>query len=120
MINISSAALQEIKRIQFQADSESLSNIRLSVKSGGCSGMFYDLKLETNRDDSSLQDRTWEVDGVSMIVDQESWQYVADLKLDYSEDLIGGGFRFQNSQIQDVCGCGISFSGKKPPSKTAQ
>ncbi|MGB5634448.1 MAG: iron-sulfur cluster assembly accessory protein, partial [Waterburya sp.] len=58
----------------------------------------------------NLQDRKIETKGIHLIVDAQSWRYVEHLKLDYSEDLMGGGFRFYNPQIKNTCGCGISFA----------
>lgn len=116
MIEIGSAAIAEIKRIQSNK-LISGSNIRLSVKSGGCCGLFYKLELEepksAQRENTSLEtksDRTIELAGIIFKVDEESWKYIEHLKLDYSEDLMGGGFRFSNSQIKQNCGCGVSFA----------
>lgn len=135
MVEISSTAVAEIERIKHNRQmSDSL--LRLRVKSGGCSGLFYDLELEDIperlRDDlapldhlldkesdsphsaasetRNLQDRKIEIKGIHLIVDAQSWRYVEHLKLDYSEDLMGGGFRFYNPQIENTCGCGISFA----------
>lgn len=113
MINISPTAIKEIKRIQANATLGENSSFRLAIKSGGCSGMFYDLKLESEELQKSSEYHLLEIEGVSLIVDRESWKYVENLKLDYSEDLIGGGFRFNNPQVRDICGCGISFAGEK-------
>lgn len=112
MINISPTAIKEIKRIQANLTSGENSLLRLTVKSGGCSGMFYDLKLDEGRE-KTAEHHSLEVGGISLIIDGESWKYVENLQLDYSEDLIGGGFRFNNPQVRDICGCGISFAGKK-------
>ncbi len=115
MVEISSTAVAEIERIKRnRAISDSF--LRLRIKSGGCSGLFYDLELqdipETSKDnlDHPLNDRIIEIQGIKLIVDAQSWQYVEHLKLDYSEDLMGGGFRFYNPRIKNTCGCGISFA----------
>lgn len=115
MIEISPTAIKEIKRLQTNREN-SVRSLRLAVRSGGCSGLFYDLKFEdleaTSREEnsSSAGDRSVEIDGIVLKIDVESWQYIEHLKLDYSEDLMGGGFRFNNPQIKSSCGCGISFS----------
>ena len=113
MINISPTAIKEIKRIQANATLGKSNFFRLAIKPGGCSGMFYDLQLETEEPQQSDEHHLLEIEGVSLIVDRQSWKYIENLKLDYSEDLIGGGFRFNNPQVKDICGCGISFAGEK-------
>lgn len=120
MIEIGSAAIAEIKRIQSNSSIPN-SSLRLSVKSGGCCGLFYQLELEelkstqvksTTPDNKPEEkcDRLIELAEITLKVDEESWQYIEHLKLDYSEDLMGGGFRFNNPQIKQSCGCGISFA----------
>ena len=114
MISVSPTAIKEIKRIQSQMTSVSPNLIELSVKSGGCSGMFYDLKIKSdNHSDSSATENLLEIEGIFFVTDSNSRQYLENLQLDYSEDLVGGAFRFHNPEVKDVCGCGISFSGKK-------
>ena len=111
MVDISPAAAKEIKRI-FSNQSVSNSSLRLAVKSGGCSGLYYDLKIENPHSDgdSAKGDRFLKIDEICFRVDSQSWKYVEHLKLDYSEDLMGGGFRFHHPQIKNFCGCGISFA----------
>lgn len=106
MVQISQAAAKEISRIKFSRQQPD-SFLRLQIKPGGCSGLFYDLKLESN---SKTDDYIYESNGISIIVDSASIPYIEKLHLDYSEDLMGGGFRFRNSQAVNVCGCGLSFA----------
>ena len=108
-IDLSPAAAREIKRIF--SNRHSHSSLRLAVKSGGCSGLYYDLKIEDDRDTSAVRgDRVIKINDICFLVDLQSWKYVEHLKLDYSEDLMGGGFRFHHPQIKNICGCGISFT----------
>ncbi len=107
MLQISSSAAQEIKRIQHNKIKPEIP-LKLSISIGGCSGLFYELKLENTANSDS--DRLVKIDGINIVVDPDSWDYVEDLKIDYAEDLMGGGFRFHNPQAKDVCGCGISFA----------
>ena len=108
MLEISSSAAKEIKRIQANQTQPDIS-LKLSISSGGCSGLFYELKLE---DTSNAQgDRIIEkINGIDLIVEEDSRQYIENLRIDYAEDLMGGGFRFHNPQAKNVCGCGISFA----------
>ncbi|WP_019508349.1 iron-sulfur cluster assembly accessory protein [Pleurocapsa sp. PCC 7319] len=119
MFEISPTAAKEIKRIQLHTH-KLKSSLRLKVKSGGCSGLFYDLQLEDSVDsqDGNHQavhsnDRLLEINDIHVVVSSESWEYIENLKLDYSEDLMGGGFRFHNPKVTNVCGCGISFAATK-------
>lgn len=111
MIFVSQTAAKEIKRIQLSRQQPD-SQLRLSVKSGGCSGLFYVLNLEyqPNLEQTSQADHIYQSNGIEVIVDQETFFYVQGLQLDYSEDLMGGGFRFQNPNAVNNCGCGLSFT----------
>lgn len=106
MIHLSSSAVNEIKRLSAkQRNSNTL--FRLQVQNGGCSGLVYVLKFE---EEVKLDDRLYNCSDVSVVVDPTSLNYIGDLTLDYSEDLMGGGFRFQNPNAIAHCGCGNSFS----------
>jgi iron-sulfur cluster assembly protein len=112
MVNISPSAVAEIKRIKLNRKIPD-AYLRLVVKSGGCLDFFYDLQFESqvkiDRSPTDQSDRLIEVDGINLAIDPQSWKYVESLKLDYAEDLMGGGFRFHNPQNKKTCGCGISF-----------
>lgn len=111
MVDISQAAAREIKRIKLSRQKPD-SRLRLQIKSGGCSGLFYSLELESSNSETQ-GDRYYESNGIQVVVDAQSDPYITDLKLDYSEDLMGGGFRFQNPQVTATCGCGLSFAELK-------
>ncbi|KST62515.1 HesB/IscA family protein [Mastigocoleus testarum] len=106
MIHISQSAANEIERLKSKRSQSELL-FRLSVKQGGCSGLFYDLSFISNH---NLEDVIYESQGIKVAIDAGSLKYVEGLKLDYAEDLMGGGFRFQNPQAVSSCGCGNSFS----------
>jgi iron-sulfur cluster assembly protein len=115
MVNITPAAVAEIKRIQLNRQITD-TPLRLMVKEGGCLDLFYDLtfelresRVELDDPQTAKSDRLLEVNGISLVVDSQSWQYIESLNLDYAEDLMGGGFRFHNPQNKKTCGCGISF-----------
>ncbi|MDY7016349.1 MAG: iron-sulfur cluster assembly accessory protein [Cyanobacteriota bacterium] len=106
MIVLTPAAATEIRRLQassFKPDSP----LRLAVKTGGCAGLYYVLEFGTP---TTASDRLYESHGLSIAIDQQSDRYLEGLKLDYSEDLMGGGFRFQNPSAIASCRCGHSFS----------
>ena len=81
--------------------------IRVGVKSGGCSGLSYELNFDNQADDS---DRVFEDNQVRIVVDKKSLLYLAGTTLEYSGGLNGKGFVFQNPNAQRTCGCGESFS----------
>lgn len=106
MIHLSTAAANEIRRLRSKQQNQNLL-FRLQVLVGGCSGLFYD----TTFDEAVKQgDRVYECSGITIVVDPQSLNYINDLKIDYSEDLMGGGFRFYNPNAINSCGCGNSFS----------
>lgn len=105
MIQISSTAASEIKRLKAKRNSNTF--FRLQIKNGGCSGLFYDLNFDQ---EVRQGDRLYECAGISVVIDAQSLNYINELTLDYSEDLMGGGFRFHNSSAIATCGCGNSFS----------
>ncbi len=109
MVDISPSAVKEIQRIQLNRETTN-SFLRLSVSPGGCSGWYYQLRLENTHVPTSSQEQVLEVGNITVLVDANSWKYIGDLKLDYSEDLMGGGFRFHNPKVKNICGCGISFA----------
>ena len=81
--------------------------VRVGVKSGGCSGLSYDLNFDKKQlDDDSL----FEDNSVRIVVDKKSLLYLAGTTLEYSGGLNGKGFVFNNPNANRTCGCGESFS----------
>ncbi|MGC6480037.1 MAG: HesB/IscA family protein [Flavobacteriaceae bacterium] len=81
--------------------------IRVGVKSGGCSGLSYELNFDRNTSDA---DRVFEDNRVRIVVDKKSLLYLAGTTLEFSGGLNGKGFVFHNPNAQRTCGCGESFS----------
>lgn len=81
--------------------------VRVGVKSGGCSGLSYELTFDKKRQD---EDKIFEDNGVKIIVDKKSFLYLIGTTLEYSGGLNGAGFVFNNPNAQRTCGCGESFS----------
>lgn len=81
--------------------------VRVGVKSGGCSGLSYELKFDNKVDES---DKVFEDNAVRIIVDKKSFLYLVGTVLEYSGGLNGKGFVFNNPNAQRTCGCGESFS----------
>ena len=105
LLNVTSAAVAEMKRLlKKQVDPEL--TVRLGVRGGGCSGLNYDIRMDKPRE----SDRQYDFDGVRVVVDKKSIVLLAGSTLDFSDDLLQGGFRFNNPNAKRSCGCGTSFS----------
>ncbi len=81
--------------------------LRLGVKTSGCSGMAYVLEFVDAIDD---QDQVFESHGVKIIVDPKSLLYIDGTELDYGKEGLNEGFKFNNPNVKDQCGCGESFT----------
>ncbi|MDV6167785.1 iron-sulfur cluster assembly accessory protein [Flavobacterium sp. DG1-102-2] len=81
--------------------------VRVGVKSGGCSGLSYDLKFDKALGEN---DKVFEDNNIKIAVDKKSFLYLAGTILEYSGGLNGKGFVFNNPNAQRTCGCGESFS----------
>lgn len=81
--------------------------VRVGVKSGGCSGLSYELKFDKQMGEF---DKVFEDHGVKIAVDKKSFLYLVGTTLEYSGGLNGKGFVFQNPNANRTCGCGESFS----------
>ena len=80
--------------------------IRLGVRTSGCSGMAYTLEFV---DQIQPEDIVFEGNGVKVITDPKSHLYLDGTQLDYTKEGLQEGFRFQNPNVTDECGCGESF-----------
>jgi iron-sulfur cluster assembly accessory protein len=81
--------------------------LRVSVEGGGCSGLQYKYDLVTERDDDDL---VIAKDGIEVLVDSVSLQYMAGSEIDFVDDLIGQAFQINNPNAVAGCGCGTSFT----------
>lgn len=81
--------------------------VRVGVKSGGCSGLSYELKFDKTKNED---DKIFEDNDVRIIVEKKSFLYLAGTILEYSGGLNGKGFVFNNPNASRTCGCGESFS----------
>jgi iron-sulfur cluster assembly protein len=86
---------------------ESTGGLRVGVQGGGCSGLTYAMRLDTQARD---RDKVFEENGARVFVDPKSFLFLANTTLDYQETLIRQGFVFENPQSTRSCGCGSSFT----------
>ena len=81
--------------------------LRVTVQGGGCSGMSYNLTFDNEQKEF---DKVYESKGVKILCDFKSWVYVKGTEIDFSNDLLSGGFKLKNPNANKTCGCGTSFS----------
>ena len=81
--------------------------LRLGVRTSGCSGMAYVLEFVDEIEDG---DMVFEDHGVKVIVDQKSLVYLDGTELDFAREGLNEGFKFNNPNVKDACGCGESFN----------
>lgn len=81
--------------------------IRLGVKTSGCSGMAYKLEYA---DEAQAEDVVFESFGVKVLVDPKSLAYIDGTELDFVREGLNEGFKFNNPNVKDQCGCGESFN----------
>jgi len=108
-VNVTPAAQ---KQVQFLIAKQGRSNmcLRIAVKGGGCSGLSYVMNLE---DAPRESDSVLNCEGLTVLVDPKSAQFISGLTLDYStQNLLEGGWKFSNPNAQRSCGCGTSFTPK--------
>jgi len=108
MIKVSDTAKQKVVSLMTEEGYDATNDyVRVGVKSGGCSGLSYELKFDKTAADT---DKIFEDNEVRIIVDKKSFLYLVGTILEYSGGLNGKGFVFNNPNAQRTCGCGESFS----------
>jgi len=104
-ITLTEVAADRIKN--FLANRGKGLGLRLGVKTSGCSGMAYILEFVDELEDN---DQVFESQGVKIIVDPKSLLYIDGTELDYGKEGLNEGFKFNNPNVKDQCGCGESFT----------
>ena len=85
-------------------------NVEFSVEGGGCSGMNYTLNFTDRKPNEQDHVIRFAKDTMKMLVPFNSYVYIMNTEIDYSNDLLNGGFKFGNPLANRTCGCGTSFS----------
>lgn len=106
VLDFSDTAARKLKSLHEEESNPKLM-LRVSVYGGGCSGFQYTFSLD---EEAKAGDRRVEKDGVTLLIDQMSYQYLAGSEVDYREGLEGAMFVVNNPNATSTCGCGSSFS----------
>lgn len=108
MIQVSQIAKNKVIQLMKEDGYDaSVDYVRVGVKSGGCSGLSYELNFDNEQNES---DKVFEDNDIKIIVDKKSFLYLVGTTLEYSGGLNGTGFVFKNPNANRTCGCGESFS----------
>jgi len=102
-IQISPSAAKRVSQLMSESDL----GLRVYVEGGGCSGFQYGFQLETEKQDD---DFVVEKNGITLLVDSLSIQYLMGAEVDYLDDLMGARFFVKNPNASTTCGCGSSFA----------
>lgn len=108
MIHVTEKAAGQIRKL-LTKEGVSLDSggLRLGVQGGGCSGLSYAMRLDTQ---ARAKDKVFEENGARIFIDPKSYLYLHDTTLDYEETLMRQGFVFLNPAATRSCGCGSSFT----------
>jgi iron-sulfur cluster assembly protein len=114
-VALSDKAASKIKELLAGNQEAAGQALRVAVRGGGCSGFQYALALDQPKDD----DHVFEHQGVAVIVDKVSMQFVFGSEVDYVDGLQGAGFTVNNPNVVAACGCGSSFQVKEDAAEQA-
>ena len=108
MIKVSDSAKKKVIELMTDDGFDAAKDyVRVGVKSGGCSGLSYEMKFDNQLEEN---DKIFEDNDIKIVVDKKSLLYLAGTTLEYSGGLNGKGFVFSNPNANRTCGCGESFS----------
>jgi len=106
MVTMNPGAINKIKELLAEENNPNL-KLRMFVQGGGCSGFQYGFTFDEEQNEDDFD---FEFDGVHLLVDSMSSQYLQGAEIDYTESLQGSQFSIKNPNAQTTCGCGSSFS----------
>jgi iron-sulfur cluster assembly protein len=104
VVGLTSQAVSEVKSLLALPENAG-KHMRYYVEQGGCSGMQYGMVFDEQREGDLISEH----DGVKVLVDAVSADYLRGTVVDFSEELVGGGFKITNPNAKQSCGCGKSF-----------
>lgn len=109
MIKISDAAIDKMKEMLSAEETPNLF-LRVGVKAGGCSGFSYGMGFDDNEQHG---DKSFDMNGLKVVVDEDSAKYLYGVEIDFQDTGMGGGFTINNPNAVASCGCGQSFKHKE-------
>ena len=104
MITVTDSAFQQLQNLVREQEDQA-KGLRIFVESGGCAGMQYGMTFDHPQEGDEIVER----DGVKVMVDPRSLEFLHESTVDYVDDLAGAGFRIKNPNAVRSCGCGTSF-----------
>lgn len=116
MLSITDHAAMKIKEMLQEQDIPGLF-LRLGVKEGGCSGFSYSMGFD---DEQTESDHVLDVEGLKVVVDEDSSRFLYGVTIDYKQSEMGGGFTIDNPNAIANCGCGSSFRTKEEAGKPGE
>ena len=105
-VTISDSAVRRVRALTVDGEFKDMM-LRVSVSGGGCSGFQYAFSFD---DAPGADDHVIERDGVTVLIDDVSWEFLVGSELHFAEELIGSFFTLRNPNAASTCGCGTSFS----------
>jgi len=105
MITLTDSAVAQIRELQSEKATEG-QVLRILVEAGGCSGFEYGMSFDDQKDDDQL----FESNGIKLLVDATSLEYLDGSVVDFDDGLTGKGFEVRNPNASSTCGCGRSFN----------
>ena len=105
-VTMSQSAARRISELSAEGEFAGMM-LRVSVSGGGCSGFRYGFAFD---DTQNADDRLIELDGARVVIDEDSWNFIAGAQIDFVEELIGSNFAITNPNAASTCGCGLSFA----------
>lgn len=115
-VNLTPTAVQAVRELMAKRSLEGYA-LRVFISGGGCSGFQYGMALEGNVRDNDL---SFDYDGVKVVIDEISMDYLRGATVDYVEDIMGSGFKIENPNAVSSCGCGSSFRTKDSAESEAE
>ena len=104
-VTLTDSAVSKLRELTVSNENADEQVLRVSVRGGGCSGFQYSLALDKAKED----DHVFEHEGIAVVVDKVSMQFVFGSQVDYVDGLQGAGFTVNNPNVVAACGCGSSF-----------
>lgn len=105
-IEITDKAVEKVKELREKEEGKADWPLRIAVLPGGCAGFSYDMDFDDKQADD---DHEFEFNGLKILVDKESYTMLKGASVDYVDSLMGAGFKIDNPNAQNGCGCGKSF-----------